>query len=31
VTELEVKRAVRGYLLRHMAYGKLYRAGLLRY
>jgi glycosyltransferase involved in cell wall biosynthesis len=31
VTELEVKRAVRGYLLRHMAYEKLYRTGLLRY
>jgi FkbM family methyltransferase len=31
VTEREVRRAVRGYLLRHMAYQKLYRAGVLTY
>jgi FkbM family methyltransferase len=31
VTEAEVRRGVRGYLLRHMAYQKLYRAGVLRY
>jgi FkbM family methyltransferase len=31
VTEQEVQRRVRGYLLRHMAYQKLYRAGLLAY
>jgi FkbM family methyltransferase len=31
VTEAEVRRGVRGYLLRHMAYQKLYRAGMLQY
>jgi hypothetical protein len=31
VTQREVSRHVRGYLLRHMAYQKLYRVGLLRY
>jgi FkbM family methyltransferase len=31
VTEAEVRRAIRWYLLRHMAYQKLYRAGWLRY
>ena len=31
VTEAEVRRGVRGYLVRHMAYQKLYRAGVLAY
>jgi carbamoyltransferase len=31
VTEAEVRRGVWGYLVRHMAYQKLYRAGVLAY